>query len=165
VLDAACGQLGPLSPRLGFTVLCVQSSSQGSLFTVSLGRLASSLNLNSTVSVHGFSHSILMPVWFLSHLCRFSFYNYTWSSMLGVSMNAREVATHPHRNTISLLVDSFLWLCRGYILSPSWQSNRFKIPLNHGLIPCQFCFFLSGAISTIQSRLLQIQCHTHVERS
>ena len=46
-LDAACGQLGPLSLLLGFTVLYVQSSSQGSLFTVSLGRLDSSLFLLS----------------------------------------------------------------------------------------------------------------------
>ena len=42
VLDAASGQLSPLSLLLGFTVLCVQSSSQGSLFTVSLGHLDSS---------------------------------------------------------------------------------------------------------------------------
>ena len=77
VLDDACGQLGPLSPLLGFTALCAQSSSQGSLFTISLGRLDSSLfpplNLHSTVSVHGFSHSISMPVWFLSRLRRFTY--------------------------------------------------------------------------------------------
>ena len=43
VLDAAYGQLGPLSPLLGFTALCAQSSSQGSLVTISLGCLDSSI--------------------------------------------------------------------------------------------------------------------------
>ena len=73
VLDAACGQLEPLSLLLGFTVLCVQSSSQGSLFIVSLGHLDSLLSLSLyeslfLFSIHGFSHSISMPVRFLSCL-------------------------------------------------------------------------------------------------
>ena len=95
VLDAACGQLSPLSPLLGFTVLCFQSSSQGSLFTVSLGRLDSSLfllsmNLHSIVTVHGFSHSIPMPIQFLSRLRRFALCGCAWSSLFGVSMNAQK---------------------------------------------------------------------------
>jgi len=41
VLDVAADQLGPLSLLLCFIVLCVQFSSQGSLFIVSLGHLDS----------------------------------------------------------------------------------------------------------------------------
>lgn len=48
VLDAAYGQLGPLSPMLAFTALYAQSSSQGSLFTISLGRLESSPSLSES---------------------------------------------------------------------------------------------------------------------
>ena len=97
--------------------------------------------VSSTVSVHGFSHSILVHVRFLSRLRRFFFCLRAWSSLFSVSMNAWEVATCPHWNSTSLLVNSFLWLCRGYVLSPPWRLNGFQIPLDHGLIPVNFASF------------------------
>lgn len=119
--------------------------------------------LYSTISIHGFSHLTPMSVRLLSHLRRFSFRSCAWSSLFGVSMNARDVATCPHRNSASLLVNSFLRLCHGYVLSPPWRSNKIQIPLECALIPYQFHFFLSGAISAIKSGLLKIRRHTHVE--
>ena len=104
-----------------------------------------------------------MLFWFLSCLRRFSFCLRIGSSLFSVSMNTREVATCPHWSSASFLVDSFLPLCHVCILSPPWKSNGFRTHLECGLISRRFYFFPLSAISTVWSRLLQIQRHTHVE--
>ena len=74
-----------------------------------------------------------MLVWFISHLCRFTFCSCAWSSLFGVSMNAREVprvpvGTAPVCSSIHFLgyvVDVF-FLHRG----GQWIPNPFKSRLN-----------------------------------
>ena len=106
VLDAAYGQLGPLSPLLGFTTLCAQSSSQGSLFTVSLSCLDSSFSLPSNPCSLSLFMALAIRSLFLfdsSSTYRFTFCSCAWSSLFGVIMNAQGVATCPPLNGANLL--------------------------------------------------------------
>ena len=167
MLDTACGQLGPLSPLLGFTVLCVQSSSRGSLFTVSLNHLDSSPYslLHSTVflfmalTILSYACSVPLPLALIRLLQLYlSFPVWRQHECSGSVMC-------PHLIGASMLLQ-FVPSVMSWIRSFSTMAvNRFQIPLNRGLIPCRFCFFLSGAISAARSGLLQIQHHTHVKRS
>ena len=110
---------------------------------------SSSLNLHSTVSLHAFSHSISMHVRFLSYIRQFAYRLCTWSSLFGVSMNAREVATCPPSEQCQAAC-RFISLIMSWIRSFSTVAvNRFQIPLNPDLIPCRLCFCLSSAISAV----------------
>ncbi len=104
-----------------------------------------------------------MPIRFLFRLCWFASYSCAWHSLFSVSMSAQGVPCVPILLVPACFIGSFLQFCRGYILSPPWQSTDSKYSLNHSLFPCRFCFFLLGAISVVRSGLLQIRCHMHVE--
>jgi len=87
------------------------------------------ISLDSTISVHGFSHSNSMLVRFLFRLCRFTFCNCAWSSLFSVIMNAQGVAICPPLNGASMLhrfVSSVTsWMRPSSTMAVKWIPNPF----------------------------------------
>ena len=90
-------------------------------------------------------------VWFLFCLCRFTFCNYTWSSLLGVIMSVEGVATCPPLNGASLLrrftssVTSWMRYFSTVVVKRIQNpSKMWRIPSSTPLPP-------SGAISAVRS--------------
>jgi hypothetical protein len=176
VLDAACGQLGPLSLLLGFTALCVQSSSQGSLFTVSLGRLDSSLSLSTL-----FQLSLFMALAIRSHACSvplppLSIHLLQLRLEFPVRRHhERSGSGHLSSSKCASLLRRFVSSVTSWMsLPPPWRSNGFQIPLNRGLIPCRFRFLhraqsqpsdLGPPDPTPYARFARLTCSTDSARS
>ena len=153
VLDAAFGELNPLSLLLCFTILCVQSSSLGSLFHFFVSQLLLSyFPSHSIVFAHGFCHSNSMPIRFHFHFCLFTFYNCSWSSWFSVIMNTRVVATCPPLNGASIL-HRFISLVTSWMSPSSIVAVKmdYKFLLEHNIFPCRFRFLQRGAILAIRS--------------
>ena len=119
---------------------------------------------SSTVFVHGFSHSVPMPVRFLFHLRQFTFCSCAWSSLFNAIIINQGVATCPPINGASLLhwfVSSVTsWMSSSSTVAVKRIPNPFRTWLNSLSIP----LLSIGRNLSHPIWALQIRRHTHVSR-